>query len=247
MNRFKLLIRELRNRFPNDEWLKNYDETIKYKDETFHEKYDIYSDALECLNQASWEVLLNKAPALLKQTDLERGKIAFFNELNETLAYQYLIECGFENVQLLEAKDQKNKKNCDLEFHKNKKNCDLEFHKAGSQYFCEVKTINVSIEELERSSKGEVFDGSVYAQLNDNFFKKMSDCIDVAKVQLKSRSDSSENVIYLVVHFDDWTGFYHERYKQQLDDFFENKGINCQVYLRIGLYKPFECKYLPIT
>ena len=236
MNRFKLLISELRNRFPNDAWLKNHDEWIEIHGEFFSQEIKIYSDALECLNQASWEVLLNKAPALLKQTDLERGKIAFFNELNETLAYQYLIECGFENVQLLEAKDQKNKKNCDLEFHK-----------ADSQYFCEVKTINVSIEELERSSKGEVFDGSVYAQLNDNFFNKISKVLAEAKVQLKSRSDSSGNVIYIVVHFDDWTGFYHERYKQQLDDFFENKGINCQVYLRIGLYKPFECKYLPIT
>ena len=110
MNRFTLLIRELRNRFPNDEWLKNQDEWIEIHGEFFSQEIKIYSDALECLNQASWEILFNKAPALLKQNRPIRGKSPFFNELNETLAYQYLIECGFENVQLLKAKDQKNKK-----------------------------------------------------------------------------------------------------------------------------------------
>jgi len=90
----------------------------------------MYSLALNCLDEKSWERLKRKAEEMFKENRSRRGKQAFFNILNETFAYQYLITLGNTNVTLLSER-------------KKHKTPDISYGSEVIQY-CEVKTIIIS-------------------------------------------------------------------------------------------------------
>ena len=79
----------------------------------------------------------------------ELNKRSFFDHLNEAFGYQFLVSQEYKNVRLL-AEDKKNK------------SPDLQYEKNGIKYYCDVKTINRSDEDMKRFKNGESFSGLVY-------------------------------------------------------------------------------------
>ena len=130
---------------PDDWWITALNVIRDNEDDIFSDQLKIYSDSLDLLDEESWEIIRDKAATSFSQTIKRRGKQPFFNLLNEALAYEYLVEANCENVSLVKE-------------HGKGKVPDIRFSKDGSDYYCEVKTIGTSEEELDRAEKEEIFD-----------------------------------------------------------------------------------------
>lgn len=230
MSRLEALLKIVSTQYPDDWWITAFKVMLDNGDGILLDQLKIYSRPLDLLDEESWKVIRDKATTSFRQNIRRRGKQSFFNLLNETLAYEYLVESNYENVSLLKE-------------HGKVKVPDVKFSKDGSDYYCEVKTIGVSEEELDRAGKEDCYDSSVYSELGERFFDKLSSVVNTAIEQINT--ESPENVIYIILNFDDFVGFYHETYKTQLENFLQEKFPYNQIYLRAGLFKRFVHHHLP--
>lgn len=159
--------------------------------------YAAYEQALLCLDSESWNILSTKAIEHYGQHRDGQLKEAFYNQLDEAFAYQYLVNQGYENVKFFEE-------------NKKKKTPDLCYKIDEKQFYCEVKSIGVSVDEICRSKSGKVYDaGEVYCSLKEGFFKKLKNKFSDANTQL---SDYGEGLIFIFIpRFDDFTHMYYSR------------------------------------
>lgn len=187
--------------------------------------YEAYEQALQCLDSESWNILSAKAIEHYKQHRDGQLKEAFYNQLNEAFAYQYLVNQGYENVKFLDDSAKK------------KKTPDLSFEVVGKQFYCEVKSIGVSVDELRRSQSGQSYEGSVYYSLDEGFFNKIKSKFNEAAIQI---SEHGEGMIFIFIpRFDDFTFTYYLRYKEQILEFLDSNEVH-EVYFKIG----FNGKYI---
>lgn len=176
--------------------------------------YEELNSVFSSLEENSWEKLKNKAikSYLDHRSDIREEfkevviKQGFFNILNEAYAYKYLKEKRSINIEFLDER-------------KNKKTPDLKFMHENKVYFCEVKTLAVSLTQLERQKNKEGYDCSIHGQLGDSFFDKMEKTIKTARKQIKGGAENHRGLIYLLINFDDITLDYFARYKEQIDRF----------------------------
>lgn len=216
---FNELIEEIGKKHPNDWWIKSRRETASLFPDSFPQ-VRIYENALRILDSDSWLVLSEKAHEAFSEPRGARGKHQFFNLLNEALAYEYLAAQELRNIRLLRTVPKQ-------------KTPDISYEANGVARYCEVKTISVSKEELDRASAREVFDGSIYYELNPQFLKKLGSTIQTAVAQIQSISPSG--LVYVIVHFDDFTLDHYDTYQRQISEFLACSFPVLEIIVRIGV------------
>jgi hypothetical protein len=180
--------------------------------------YLAYNRAVMTVDDGSWQILKKKA--LSHYRDHRRGqeKQGFFNQLNEAFAYQYLVRKGFEKIRLIEEGT--------------KKSPDITFSYRQTRAYCEVKTLNISDEEIGRRSGRSVCDGRGYVDLSMGFLGKLRTAVNAAKQQIESVH--SAGLTYLIILFDDVALDYYGNYRKQLIAFCQNEGLD-DLFIRTGL------------
>lgn len=221
MARFNELVEKLARQFPEDWWIVSRREMESLILDACPQ-VEIYEKALESLDEQSWHVLTEKALVAFSQPRSDRGKNQFFNLLNEALGYEYLVGRGLSNVKLLAANPKT-------------KTPDISCEEYGELRFCEVKTIGVSQAEIDRSKSGDVFSGEIYLELSQQFLGKLTSTIDGAREQL---SAAGGGMLYLVVHFDDFTLDYYETYQRQVREFLASEYPGQEAVVRVGIVHP---------
>jgi len=180
----------------------------------------MYDKVLDVLDESSWSILKHKAKQSFLSGTGDRGKQEFFNQLNEAFAYRHLLQRGYSSVAFM-PEDNK------------QKTPDLQFTQGDFQRFCEVKTLSISNEEIDRMKRDETFDSSIYIQLPDALLQnKLYNVLTRATKQIQSQGTG---FVYLIVYFDDFTLRHYTNYKRQLIDFLEIEFPALEVYIKIGI------------
>ena len=217
MHRFVELVKEARVRYPEDEFFSEFESSCRVN-RLKREFYLAYESALVGLDEPAWGALKEKSLQHFKNHRDGQLKTGFFAQLNEAFAYRYLVSHGFSNVTFLPEGRTKQP--------------DLRFKAQSNVGFCEVKSVGISDEEINRRGSHECIDGSVYARLSSGFLSKLEDKIKTAKEQLGGLSD--QNIVYVMVEFDDFTHDYFVEYREQLEHFIAGYSPAC-VILQMGL------------
>ena len=160
------------------------------------------------LDNAAWEFVKNEALPYLSARDSKgRGWEQLISILNQTRAYNYLVDRGCSDVRFVKrAKKQ------------NRETPDLEAQLDGARIVCEVKTLNASQVEIERRQSGGV--GSGTNVLSVPFLEKLDRTVEKAESQMLSYAGGdAEHIVFFVLNFDDLLGEYKADYLGQIDDY----------------------------
>jgi len=130
-----------------------------------------------------------------------------FDILNQARAYNYLKDIGCSRIRFISRIN-------------GSQTPDLEATLESSRVLCEVKTINISQEEVYAREKPKVRSRAI--QLGDGFFKKLQSDIDKAKNQFDAYDQGSgaRRIVYINPCFDDFLGEMKVAYFQQIDEYF---------------------------
>lgn len=219
MPRLTSLLSELRSQHADDWYLLRHREDLSQTPQ-LRSLVATYDRALDTLDARSWEVLKAKALKSFLADSVDRGKNNFFNHLNESFAYRYLLQRGARSIAFVPETTKR-------------KTPDLSFLENSKEFFCEVKTIGVSDEEIQRTKLEESLDASVYDQLTDQFLTgKLVNTVEHASTQIDS---VGEGLVYLILGFDDFTLRNYRRYKSQLRELLTSRFPNREIYIKIGL------------
>jgi len=109
---------------------------------------------------------------------------------------------------------------------------DIEYLDSIERRFCEVKTIGISDEVIARRATLQVTSSSIYQELSAGFLRKLESALDIANSQIKVRR--GKGLIYLLVHFDDFTLDYYDRYRKQIATCLASHTAE-SIYVKIGL------------
>src|SRR6267154_1846259 len=126
---------------------------------------------LEGIDQESWNLLKSEAIPLLRRSDKLRGWQALFDKLNEAKGYRYLKQIGCTNVRFIPRSRSRGLKTPDLEAFL-----------ASTRVLCEVKTINISQDEVRARNGSSV--KSILTKLPLEFFNKLRATLEVARCQM---------------------------------------------------------------
>ncbi|HEY8084775.1 MAG TPA: hypothetical protein VIE69_04110 [Methylophilaceae bacterium] len=217
MRHIRELIKMTKVAYPRDEFFANFDETMKVLPEK-RVHYQAYERALALLDSESWAVLRNKAIAHFTDHRTGQRKQGFFNQLNDAFAYQHLIRRGYDQVRVLREVGTTQP--------------DIEYMDGSKKSFCEVKTIGISEELIARRQAVQVHNSSIYYELSPEFLGKFCKALDIADGQIKARG--AKGLIYLVIHFDDFTLEYYKTYRRQIMACLSAHAAE-NVYVKIGI------------
>ena len=218
MKRINEIITDIRNQYPNDDFFSDFEYSCQVSQEK-RKYYKAYNRALTSLDDEAWQIL--KVKSLQHYLDHRKGqkKQGFFNQLNEAFAYRHLVKSkGFENVQFVEEGKGKTP--------------DIRYIVQNRQFCCEVKTLGISDDEINRRSTHSVYDGSVYNGLSDEFLNKFKCAVHNAWKQIEAFGTSG--LVYIVIKFDDIALDYYQNYRKQLIAFAEEQGFE-NLFIKVGL------------
>jgi len=216
MQRVFELIDATRLRYPKDRFFEGFNESCRLNP-VKRRYYRTYDDALRTLNSASWEVLKQKA--LNHYLDHREGqqKQGFFNQLNEAFAYRYLVSRKCSAVTIMEETGETMP--------------DIQFGEPRRQCYCEVKTIGLSDDEIERRSSLKAHKPA-YEFLSTGFFNKFQDSIEVANQQISEKGDAG--LVFLILNNDDIALDHYQQYRKQIISHCRENSIQ-NLYVKIGL------------
>ena len=217
MIRIRELIADVRSRYPKDDFFGNFEYSCRIS-AAKRASYRAYNRALVSLDDESWNILKRKA--LRHYFDYRKGqkKQGFFNQLNEAFAYHYLVIKGFRDVRFIEeAKETRP---------------DIAYTIQGKQNYCEVKTLGISNDEIERRCTIAAHSGSIYASLSDGFLHKFDDSFQIARRQIGAVG--SNGLVYIIMRIDDIALDYYQDYRKQLISFATTHGFD-NLFIKIGL------------
>jgi len=217
MKRMRELIERVKATYPDDLFFNDLDEIFELSPQA-RSQYQAYEVAFSYLDSASWHILSQKAVEHFQDHRKGQLKQGFFNQLNEAFAYQFLAQSGYKNVSFLNEDGTTRP--------------DLTYHDAGIKRYCEVKTIGLSDEEIERWKTGELFDDEVYRELSNGFFKKLDDDLVLAYEQISSQG--SNGLVFVIVNFDDFALTNYDQYHKQITEFLFHHDVP-EVYIKVGL------------
>jgi len=189
--------------------------------DTTPEKYAAFlawENELQKVDESPWADLKQEASPYLMRDKKGRGWEPLFNILNQALAYGYLKnDLGCSRLQFIKRSTGKTP--------------DLQGHLNGIDVLCEVKTINISKEEVtarKDSADGKFEAKQTQNQLKDPFFKKLLLTIEVAKKQIKAygKQDHPRGIAFFVVNFDDFYSEYKEDYYFQIDQYLSQNPVS---------------------
>jgi hypothetical protein len=176
-----------------------------------------YEDALQSLDSAAWEFLKNKVANPLTKWDEKnaRGQQQLIDILNEALAYSFLKrKIGCSDIHFIPESE-----------INGIETPDLEGRLGDIKVICEVKTINISDDEAltrrEMSLSFRLRCDQPSRELEEAFFKKLSDKLAKAKNQIQAYDSRNEarHIVYIIPNFDDMWETHKEEYFQKIDDF----------------------------
>ena len=217
MKRIHEIIDNLRCRYPCDDFFSCFEESYRISPQK-RATYHLYNKALMVLDSESWEILKEKALQQYPNHRKGQTKQGFFNILNEAFAYRYLVCRGFHDVRLIKEGVRPSP--------------DIQFAVHNTQNYCEVKTLNISDDEINRRISQNVIDGWVYVSLSDSFLNKFSEAVAKARKQIQAWGPSG--LVYIIMIFDDIALDYYQNYRKQLIRFAQNNGFE-NLFIKIGL------------
>ena len=226
MRLIRELIGDVRTRYPRDSFFSDFQQSCQISELKLR-YYKTYDNAFRALDDCSWKVL--KSKALDHFMDHRKGQLkqGFFNQLNEAFAYRHLLRQGYLSVRILRETGQKTP--------------DIEFRERRLIRYCEVKTIGISDQEIERRESIQSFGGDIYMRLNPGFFNKFKCVLDQASQQLSIKG--SHGLIFVVMLNDDIALDYYSDYRRQIQAYCYQKGVH-DLYIKVGLR---GSKRIPIT
>jgi hypothetical protein len=199
------------------------------RDESCFDTFARWEKELQGLDTDAWQCLKGKASPYLKRKDNCRGWQQLFDALGEASAYNYLRRSeGCSKVWFVPESDGRTP--------------DLEGVRDGVRVLCEVKTINISDDEV-RARRGPPAVRKVSDRLMEGFFRKLDSDISIAKGQLQSYDPGSDarHLLYINICFDDWLGFYGEDYLGQISQHLLATPPNIEVVVKTGSPKATTC------
>lgn len=217
MKRVRELIEEIRHAHPADIFFQDFERDL----ESWGLKrayYQTYNNVLCRLDEESWQLLKQKAISHFGNHRSGQLKQGFFNQLNEAFAYAFLVRIGYSNVRFV-PEDGKTRP-------------DLTYQEREKQRYCEVKTIGISQDEIERRGSGKFCDRTVYRQLSEELLNKLGNVLCQAQNQISSQG--GDGIIYVVIRFDDFTLTNYPAYRKQLVNFLREYPTQ-EVFLRMGI------------
>ena len=148
--------------------------------------------SLSKLDEKSWNYLKGECKPLLSKVSEDRGWTPLFDKFNEAKGYGYLLDRGCSCVKFIRP---------DKNGHQTP---DLEASDGTSEYLCEVKTINLTYEEIKRRENGEVKD--VAYMLSQKLKSKLEVAAEKAVNQLKGYRGTEDKIkiALFIVFLDDW-------------------------------------------
>jgi hypothetical protein len=159
------------------------------------------------LAPASWEFLKAEArPYLTARDSNGRGWEQLIAILNQARAHNYLVDRGCSGVSFIPRAKRQGQKTPDLQAMDNERTL-----------LCEVKTINISQNEVNRRHLGGV--GSSTNILPDAFFNKLNLTIEGAAKQIATHdfAANAKHLVFMVVNFDDFFTQCKTDYFEQID------------------------------
>jgi hypothetical protein len=168
--------------------------------------YRQWERVLEGIDSQGWGHLKREAvPRLTKRDKKGRGWQQLFDILNEARAYNYLKSIGCKHLRFIPRSRQRTP--------------DLEGSRASDRVLCEVKTINISDEEIAART-GPPKARSLPIAITAGFLKKLRATVDTAKQQMLAYDSGGTAVhfVYLNILFDDFFAERKEAYFQQIDE-----------------------------
>lgn len=170
-----------------------------------------YEDALQALDSTEWEFLKAEASVYLTKWDEEngRGQQQLIDILNQAKAYRFLLnKIGCSDIHFIPRSKINGIKTPDLE------GCLGEI-----KVICEVKTINISDDEvIARSSIRSI---NRQRRLDKGFFDKLRHDLIKANKQIEcyNAGKASRSIVYIIPNFDNFWGEYKEDYFKQIDQY----------------------------
>jgi hypothetical protein len=218
----------------SDAYFRDFDQNLA---RSAHVK-DVYlrqERMLKGLDDQAWEHLKGETLSLLTAHDKSgRGWQQLFDILNEARAYNYLKLVGCANLRFIP-------RSCE-------KTPDLEGSLALDRVLCEVKTINISNEEIAfRRAPAKA--RSIRTAVTDGFLKKLRATAETAKRQLLAFDHccAALRFVYINVSFDDSLAEFKEGYFKQIDDDLAKtplSGISLVICNEhTPFYKPLEMRF----
>jgi len=244
MFRFEELINELTRIYKNDYWLEEYNDKIG-RNLNLNDQIKKYNLALYELDIESWLVLKQKLIKKFNQPENNRGKYDFFSTMNEAFAYKYLKISGSSKLKIIVEGD--------------KENPDISYETNGKNEFCEVKTINISDQEIVKMNQSnkvqsdeDIYNifhegkelsidcNKEYSKLSLGFFNKLKKDLEKASSQI-SKDNNGSGIIFIIIHFDDFTHYFIENYIESIKCYMRNEWNSLRVYFMI--FSNEECLY----
>lgn len=217
MKRIKELISSIGTRYPGDQFFADFDSSCEISKDK-KSLYLLYEKALRSLDTESWGIL--KAKALRHYRDHREGQLkqGFFNQLNEAFAYRYLALSGASAVRFVPEGT--------------KPTPDLSYVTNGAKMHCEVKTLGISNDEIDRRNGGYAYGGAVYTMLDDGFLNKFSSAVLQARGQIGAFG--TNGLVYVIVRPDDIALDHYSTYRKQLVSTCVENAFD-DIFIKIGL------------
>lgn len=186
-----------------DAYFQNFDHNLAGSE---HIK-DVYlrrERALQRLDDDAWKHLKGEASRFLTARDKHgRGWQQLFDVLNEAWAYNYLKSIGCMELRFIPRSSLPTP--------------DIEGFLGLDRILCEVKTINISDDEVA-SRTGPMKARSIQTSITPKFLERLRNKIKIATRQMLAFDSTCFHVIYLNISFDDFLAEHKEAYFKQIDD-----------------------------
>ena len=219
MQRMRELIAAVNQRYPKDKFFDDLEQTLRDSRQA-RAMYRSYDRALQSLDSASWEALQKKSVEHFRDYRLGQLKQGFFNQINDAFAYEHLSRRGYSSIRVLRESGTTTP--------------DIEYFNGQEIAGCEVKTLGISDDLIQRRESMSVFSGQIYEKLSVEYIKKLNKVISEAQEQILSRY--SGGLVYLVAHFDDFTMSHYSNYRLQLKGALGAHDVQ-NIYIKVGLLR----------
>lgn len=217
MRHIRELIALAKSAHPRDTFFANFDQTMNVLPDA-RAQYLAYERALAFLDRESWVALREKAIAHFTDHRTGQRKQGFFNQLNDAFAYRHLVLQGYKQVRVLREDG--------------KTQPDIEYMGSTGKSYCEVKTIGISDDLIARREQVQSHDARIYYDLSPEFLYKLRSTIAAADHQIKARG--SDGLIFLLIHFDDFTLQHYATYRKQVKACLSAQPVN-NIFAKVGL------------
>jgi hypothetical protein len=183
-------------------------------------------DDLGGLDSQAWQSLKELAAQRLIRTQ-DRDWQPLFDALNEAKAYNHLVASGCTSVTFIPRSKKQGQRTPDLQAQLD-----------SVLTICEVKTINMSAEEIQRLRSGGV--GTTLVDVKDGLLNKITSDLRNAEDQMHRfhPANDARRVIYLIVNFDDNADMALEYQRQVREHVDKVKSFGVEVVL--SFKEPFE-------